>query len=89
MSTWYLCIPGWGGNIGGKIDPVEVERFTDSSVFRKGHRYVRITTFECYYPTWQEAKNAIVQDKERKLDNARKNLERALSDLDLARKISP
>jgi hypothetical protein len=70
MSTWYRS--RWQA-----IDPVEVERETDSSVFINGRRHNKITSYECYFPTWEAAKEHLLQEHELKVLDARRRLQDA------------
>ena len=52
------------------IEKAEVERETESSVWIGGRRSAKISSYECYFDTFGEAKSYL-------LDMARKHLERA------------
>ena len=85
-ETWYKTTPTWSSAY--QIYPVEIERHTDLSVFIKGRAQRKETTYECFYPTWESAKAAIVADKESKIHTARLALDRAISALDVAKKLT-
>ena len=62
----YRVVPsgvGWRQD----ITPVECERETDSSVFIKGRRNAKRSTYECYYDTWDEAHSALVDAARHKI----------------------
>lgn len=60
-----------------RIDAVEIEKFSDSSVWVEGRRRARISTYDCYFPTWEEARDILMHDAEVELNHARRRLERA------------
>jgi hypothetical protein len=64
-ETWFLT-----GSYRREIEPVSVERSTESSVWVKGRRCARITGWGAYYPTWQEAKDALVAAAEKRVASA-------------------
>ena len=74
MSTWYRAI-AWAR----KIDPVEVSRTTDSSVWIDGRRRAIISEGEGYFPTWDEAHQWMLFGYEAKVISARRSLEYANS----------
>jgi len=69
-ETWYRT----GGISSGYILPVQVERFTDHFVFvDEGislRRFGRITTYECYFPTFNDAADHLLDEFVRKTNGA-------------------
>jgi hypothetical protein len=61
-----------------KIEPVEVERETDSSVWIKGQRNSKITEYHCYHDTWQEAKDTLLNRASDKITLAESMLSGAI-----------
>lgn len=61
----------------GRVTPVRIERFTDTSVWFNGRRHARTSTYERYYPTFVEAKQSIVEAAERNVLSLRRQLEQA------------
>jgi hypothetical protein len=53
---------------------VEVEKVTDKSVWIDGRRRSRETDWECYFETYQEAKQALIENKMAKVLAAEKEL---------------
>ena len=61
-ETWYKTTPTWSSAY--QIYPVEIERHTELSVLHgKGRAQRKETTYECFYPTWESAKAAIVAEQ--------------------------
>jgi hypothetical protein len=82
--TWYKTLPSWSTT---RIEPIQIDRFTEQSVFINGRRALRMSQFDCFFPTRDEAKAYIVGKAEQDLDYHKISLARAQSALDLARKI--
>ena len=70
----------------GKIDPVEVDRITDKSVWftttnafgaEKQRRVARHGSYENYYDTWEEAHADLLAKAEGQLNAARRRLQEA------------
>jgi poly(3-hydroxyalkanoate) synthetase len=59
------------------IEAVEVERETDSSVWIKGNRNAKITSYHKYWDSWEEAHAYLLERADRSLQDARRALERA------------
>lgn len=84
-STWYKT------GYGNQVDAVEVERFTDKSVWVKRFRYNspepvverknRVTDYGNYYPTLQEAINEIRRLREAERDSAVRRVKDALDNI--------
>lgn len=85
METWYKATPSHNWL---HILPVTVEKVTEQSVLTSGRMRRKESTYECYYPTWKAAHAAIVFDKERAVEFAKTALDRAISVLDQARKMT-
>jgi hypothetical protein len=69
----YVAIAGYSAT----IKEVQVDRVTDSSVFTQGNRRVRLTSYESYFDTWEEAKAHLLEYAEQKLHDARQRLQHA------------
>ena len=65
---------GWGNNL---IKAVEVEKETDVSVWVKGSRCAKRSTYKNYFDTWEEAKQFLLGKAEAECDSLRSQLERA------------
>ena len=62
------------------IKPIEVERETASYVWMKSLRCCsKRSKFESYFDTWDEARDWLIAETTRDLDNAREELKRAQS----------
>lgn len=70
-ETWYRIYPA----LGARIDSVQIDRATDSFVWLKGVKNARHTLWCSYYPTWEEARTALLNQAERVLDAARRALQ--------------
>ena len=67
-----------------RIEPVEVEKATEHFVTIKGTRFSKITSYDCYFPTREDAKQYVIDcylgdiaDLEERLKSARERLKRA------------
>lgn len=58
-----------------KIIPVEIERFTASSIWIKGKRFALNTDWDNYFPTWELAHNFLLTNAQQRVEDARRNLE--------------
>jgi hypothetical protein len=83
-ERWYKLSPSWARE---RIESVSVEKYTDATVTIKGRRRSRITSYESYFPTADDAKAEAVRQAERAIESAKLSLARAQSALDVARKI--
>lgn len=79
MTTWFE-------GFGQKVTPVEVEKFTDNSVWIGGRRTGRNADWRAFFPTEREAwdwvqarEEARVASAERQVVYARGMLEKALA----------
>lgn len=83
--TWYKTRPSWSSR---RIEPVTIDKFTAMSVIIGGRAARRMTQYECFFPTWDDAKAFIVKEAENSVEYAKTSLARAQSALDVARKIT-
>lgn len=83
--TWYKTKPAWNSV---RIEPVAIDKFTELSVIIDGRASRRLTQYECYFPTWDDAKAYIVDQAVGAVDHAKAALARAHSALDVAKKIT-
>lgn len=79
LTTWWKT---WLG----KIDPVSVVRETDEFVWlhdttfsglRRDRKSKKMSAFECYFPTWRQAHEHLMNEATRDAENARRALARA------------
>ena len=54
--------------LGQEIDQVEVERETESSVWICGRKHSKVTDYECFHDTFEEAKSKIITRCRMELD---------------------
>lgn len=73
MIKKYLT-GGWRHDL---IGVVEIERETESSVWIDGRRSAKISRYEVYHDSWDQAKEYLMIKAERGLDSARRRLETA------------
>lgn len=81
MTTWYET------DYKKQIKPVDIEKFTDSSVWFSGKfgrsevsRSARMSEYAQYHPTWDEAKAYLLSKAESKVFHARRQLDQAKSE---------
>lgn len=84
MATWYRT----GGFPPNLIEPVEVEREMEKSVVIDGRRRAKRSGYESYYPSFDEAKSALVSECEHRVRIAQGRLDRAKNRLSEARKVA-
>lgn len=87
MATWYE-VKSWSD----RIEPVEVVRSTDASVFtpkKNGgeERRGRNTDAWKYFETWDEAYSCLIERCLRRISDAKAELERAQKQMDIIRSI--
>jgi hypothetical protein len=70
MQWWEIGYMDWP-------KPIEIERFTDDSVWINGRRNKRITSWAAYYPTIDEALGQMERRLKTTLDSAERTLNRA------------
>lgn len=73
------------GYIFARIDEVNVERETASSVWIGGRRYLKISGYESFFDTWEEAHIYLVGEAQNKVDLARRVLDKKCSELEKLR----
>lgn len=73
-ETWYQTF-----SYGTRIEPVLVKSFTEHFVELVGRkrREARCAHYCCYFPTWIEARNHLVELAQTKLDTAKNNWDSA------------
>jgi hypothetical protein len=64
-----------------KIEEIEVERTSESSVWVKGRRRAKVTDWHLIFDTWEAAHAYLMTEGERKVLEARRALESANSAL--------
>ena len=69
------------------IEEVLVERESESSVWVGGNRLAKMSTYDCYFDTWIQAKQHLVLKFQSKVDSARGRLNSALAELDRAKSL--
>ena len=92
LETWY-CVNGYSGR--SLIDAVQVERSTEKSVWvldqhgrrTKSSRYARRSSYDNYFPTWDEAHQFLTEEAEKKRDQARRRLDKTISFQDVVRNL--
>ena len=73
ITKYKACRRAWGN----LIEPVQVEKETESRVWIDGRRRAKRSGFDNYFDTWDEAKEFMTEYAEKKLDRARRDLEAA------------
>ena len=81
---WYLLDWPWTKE---RIQPIEIEKFTDVTVTIDGRRRNRISSNQSYFPTAQEAKDHAIAEATRTWEVAKSGLDRARSALENAKRI--
>ncbi len=66
MQFWKTYFSRYGPS---DIEPVEVERTTDSCVWINGRKHLRASTYDMYFETW-EAAHAYLLDRAQEHYNA-------------------
>jgi hypothetical protein len=69
METWYEACSS-------RVDPVEVERSTEQSVWIGGRRVSRVTDWRCFFPSEQEAWDWVQARAEGKLSEYQEHVHR-------------
>ena len=62
-------------NYSGQIKEVESEKQTDKSVFINGVRSAWRSTYSCFFKTFDEAKNYVINNCQSQVDTAKNRLE--------------
>lgn len=73
------------GHYGERIEKVEVIRETENSVWLGKHRTAKMSVYGCYFDTWDDAKQHLVDKAKRAVDGARDRLTVTLAELDRAK----
>jgi hypothetical protein len=68
-TTWYRI--RWE-----QITPVQVERSTQTSIWMDGHRESRASNYTSYFPSWEEARNYLLDKTEREAASLKAQLTR-------------
>lgn len=69
----------------GRISIVEIDRETDSMVWVKGRGFYKLTGFESYFDTFEQAKNHAIALAKQLMINACRQLDYANEQLDNAK----
>lgn len=72
-----------------KIEPVEVERETEGSVWVDGRRTAKTSTWASYFDSWAEAHARLVLEQEEAVASLRRQLESANGKLGQIRGMKP
>lgn len=75
--------------IWGKIEEIEADKIEEKSVWIKGRRRNRISDWESFFKTWDEAKAFMVDRLENELAAAKQELDKARSNLEAAKALKP
>lgn len=81
MAVKYEALHGWHFST-PTIKEVEIERETDKSVWIDGHRYSKLTCDIQYFDTIDDARDWIVACADERVEDAKKNVEEAISHLE-------
>lgn len=65
------------GDPRGCIVPVEVDRESDSSVWIGGRRCAKLSGYESYFDTFEEARSRLLEQAEERVAGHRRDLEKA------------
>lgn len=84
MATWYKVVKH-----SVRIEAVEVAQHTDASVYIRGRQLRRHTSHDCYFPTWEEARQRLVERARTKLQAAEATVRTAQNDLQTAMALAP
>lgn len=83
-QTWYRT-----HRLVARIDPGGVDKHNDKSVWIKGRRSARISSFDSYFPTWEQAHEALLASAEVELDAKKRQMDRARSNLETVKAMKP
>lgn len=77
METWYRA-----GTVAGKpkIEPVKAERVTDASIYIDGRQFKRMTSQDCYFCSFEEARQYLISKYRMAVQGAEAHLHRAEND---------
>lgn len=66
-TTWYVARTGeWQKN----IEPVEIDFYTEKNVVIKGNRRSRLSQYDSYFPTFDEAKKHLIEKATSAIEDA-------------------
>lgn len=82
MTTWFKA-----GQYGNRIERVEIEKSTDSSVWIKGRRNAIKSSYENYFKSFDEAKSFLLRKFEIKLETYTRYADEAKINLAEIRKL--
>jgi hypothetical protein len=83
-ESWYVAKVGFFP----AIVPVEIERHSGASIWLVGgKRRARISDWQSYFKTWEEAKNHLLETQQAEVDNAQKRLDHQLKRLERVKRI--
>jgi len=71
MKMWHAS-----SLIRPQIEEIEVDRVTDSYVWYDGRRHGRMTEFDCYFETREEAVNYLIKQMKDQINRHRMNIEK-------------
>jgi len=69
--------PRWGCE--ARITEVEAERETKQSIWINGRRNAKVSSWETYFDSWDEAKAALIESQSLKIENLRIQVQRGNS----------
>jgi hypothetical protein len=61
-------------NIDARIEEIEVERATTASVWINGRRNAKVTDYDMYHDTWDEAQSYLFRKCNEKIENAKRKI---------------
>ena len=73
MKKYKTGSTNWG--VEAKIEEVEVDRETESSVWVNGNRLQKSTEYHTYHDTWDAAHSYLLERAKNKVEYARRQLE--------------
>ena len=82
----YVCI--LGNFLEVKIHEIECERETDYFVWINGSRRAKVSEWDNYFDTWEDAYSSLLKAAERKVDAASVSLDISNKVLDNIKKLS-
>lgn len=68
MVTWYIVSAD-------RIRTVEITKYTESSVWIGDRRQARLSSYENFFPDWQQARDFLMEKWQRRIENSEKTLE--------------
>jgi hypothetical protein len=68
-ATWWRT-SSWGK----RIEPVTIERLTDSSVWINGRRHLIKSAYDNYFPEWEDAHRHLLGKAEARLEQVKRDL---------------